>query len=203
MSKYAKPFNDSEEQIQPSAASKPESKYADSIRKVADQRKLLLNRALKRSLGNPPDEIASILGISRSTGLSPELVRNNKEDVEYRVKQREIGAQVASLSQTGQEWLTEKYNLDISQDDLANIKAMDDAITNKAWYEKDFLDKLMDSSVKTGTINVRQMASSIEATPGMNRIPEFDRIDELLADGNREAALSYVRENDHALVVRS
>lgn len=199
MSKYAKPFNDSEEQIQPSAASKPESKYADSIRKVADQRKLLLNRALKRSLGNPPDEIASILGLSRNTGLSPELVRNNKEDVEYRVKQREIGAQVASLSQPGQEWLTEKYNLDISQDDLANIKAMDDAITNKSWYEKDFLDKLMDSSVKTGTINVRQMASSIEATPGMNRIPEFDRIDELLAEGDREAALSYIRENDRAL----
>lgn len=199
MSKYAKPFNDSEEQIQPSAASKPESKYAGSIRKVADQRQLLLNRALKRSLGNPPDEIASILSLSRNTGLSPELVRNNKEDVEYRVKQREIGAQVASLSQPGQEWLTEKYNLDISQDDLANIKAMDDAITNKSWYEKDFLDKLMDSSVKTGTINVRQMASSIEATPGMNRIPEFDRIDELLAEGDREAALSYIRENDRAL----
>lgn len=181
------------------AGNSPTNPYEDTAKQFEQKRDLLLNRAIKRSLGNPPDEIASILGISRNTGLSPEVVRNNREDVETRVKQREIGAQVASLSQTGQEWLTEKYNLDISQDDLANIKAMDDAITNKSWYEKDFLDKLMDSSVKTGTINVRQMASSIEATPGMNRIPEFDRIDELLAEGDREAALSYIRENDRAL----
>lgn len=176
----------------------PANPYEDTANQFEQKRDLLLNRAVKRAMGNPPDEVASILGLSRNTGLSPELVRNNREDVEYRVRQREIGAQVASLSQPGQEWLTEKYNLDISQDDLANIKAMDDAVNNKAWYEQDFLDKLM-GSVKTGWLNVRQATSSVEATPAINRISEFDRIDELLADGDREAALAYVRENDRAL----
>lgn len=180
------------------ASTAPSNPYEATAKQFEQKRDLLLNRAIKRSLGNPPDEIASILGISRNTGLSPEVVKNNKDDVETRVKQREIGAQVASLSQPGQEWLTEKYNLDISQDDLANIKAMDDAINNKAWYEQDFLDKLM-GSVKTGWLNVRQAASATEAAPGVNRISEFDRIDELLAEGDREAALSYVRENDRAL----
>lgn len=176
----------------------PANPYEDTAKQFDQKRDLLLNRAIKRSLGNPPDEVASILGISRSTGLSPEVVRNHKGDVEHRVKQREIGAQVASLSRPGQEWLTEKYNLDISQDDLANIKAMDDAVNNKAWYEQDFLDKLM-GSVKTGSLNVRQAASSVEAAPGINRIAEFDRIDQLLSQGEPSAALAYVRENDRSL----
>lgn len=176
----------------------PANPYEDTAKQFDQKRDLLLNRAIKRSLGNPPDEVASILGISRSTGLSPEVVRNHKGDVEHRVKQREIGAQVASLSQPGQEWLTEKYNLDISQDDLANIKAMDDAVNNKAWYEQDFLDKLM-GSVKTGSLNVRQAASSVEAAPGINRIAEFGRIDQLLSRGDPSAALAYVRENDRSL----
>ncbi|WP_085680386.1 hypothetical protein [Marinobacter salarius] len=176
----------------------PANPYEDTAKQFDQKRDLLLNRAIKRSLGNPPDEVASILGISRSTGLSPEVVRNHKGDVEHRVKQREIGAQVASLSQPGQEWLTEKYNLDISQDDLANIKAMDDAVNNKAWYEQDFLDKLM-GSVKTGSLNVRQAASSVEAAPGINRIAEFDRIDQLLSQSEPSAALAYVRENDRSL----
>lgn len=198
MSKYAKPFGGSEEQAQPPSDPAPKSKYADSIKKVSDQRQLLLNRAVKRSIGNPPEQVASILGLSRNTGLPPELVRNNQEDVEYRVKQREMGSQIGSLSMASQDWLTEKYNLDLSQDDLANIKAMDDAVNNKEWYEQDFLDKLM-GSFKTGAINVRQAGSSTAAAPGINRVGEFDRVDKLLAEGDRESALSYIRENDRAL----
>ncbi|BES72157.1 hypothetical protein RE428_31750 [Marinobacter nanhaiticus D15-8W] len=176
----------------------PENKYSKAVSSLAEQRRSVLARSVNQAVTEQPDDLAYIRRLSEDTGLSPYIVRENRDDIERRVKQREMGAQIEGFSQPGKEWLSRPDNLGVAQDDLPALRALDDAIANRDWYAQDSVDKLI-GSVKTGAINVRQAGSSVAATPALNRIAEFDRLDSLLNEGGREQALGYIRENDRAL----
>ena len=174
----------------------PPNPYEASIKKVEQQRNVLLNRALKRAMGNPPDEIAEVIGLSRATGLNPEIVKGHKQEVEFRARQRETGAQVAALSHPGQEWLTEKYNLDLSRDDLANIKALDDAIQNRDYYEQTALERNLVTPVRDALLSIRSAFTSQKAAANAPVIPVLEQAEEILQTQGREKAREWAQTDE-------
>lgn len=174
------------------------NKYEQAATELDGKRKSALGLSINQSVDQQPDELAYIRKLSSDTGLSPYIVRENKPEVERRVKQRELGKQVSVFSQTAQQWLASPDNLGVAQDDLPALKALDDAIRNRQWYEQDAVDKLL-GSVKTGALNVRQSISATEAAPAINRVDVYQAVDGMLDSGDRTQALAYVRENENSL----
>ncbi|MDC8454684.1 hypothetical protein [Marinobacter sp. DS40M6] len=174
----------------------PPNPYEASIKKVEQQRNVLLNRALKRAMSSPPDEIAEVIGLSRATGLNPEIVKGHKQEVEFRARQRETGAQVAALSHPGQEWLTEKYNLDLSRDDLANIKALDDAIQNRDYYEQTALERNLVTPVRDALLSIRSAFTSQKAAANAPVIPVLEQAEEILQTQGREKAREWAQRDE-------
>jgi len=174
----------------------PPNPYRESIEKVGRQRQILLNRSLKRAMGNPPEVISEIIGLSKATGLNPRIVQGHKEEVERRARQRETGAQIAGLSQPSQDWLTEKYNLDMSQDDLANIKALDDAIRNSDYYEQNTLERNLVTPVRDALLSIRSAFTSQKAAANAPIIPVLEHAEEILRTQGREKARKWAQTDE-------
>lgn len=115
----------------PPVAAAPANDDRDDLTKAFDirmdalafQREAMLKTSMADALKADPTKEAKVLALSAASGIAPELVRDNFDDVERAVNFK--GANLPAMQQAHPElaqWLTDRSNAAVGHDDLEALK---------------------------------------------------------------------------------
>lgn len=188
-----------QEPREPLEPKEPANPYADIVREDVGQVKTRLAQSIQATEDSTPEDVAKVKDLSAQSGVPWSIAKDTRNELESRLSQQKLNAEVSALPVNVQDWLAEDGNIGIVKDDLPRLRALVDAVQNKAWYEQTFAERNLINPLRSALVNLRQAGAMTTGAPGINRFDLYGEVDTALAQGGREAALKLIGDRDSEL----
>jgi hypothetical protein len=127
--------------------------FQDTLEQIDQEHQSLMKSAQVRATGTTPDRAAQVRNIAIQTGMSPDLVDRNFDDLSkrYQVEQVPYGAIQKDTPHVAQ-FISDPHNAALAKDDLENLGALEWLVTAPQRAFAQSINQLKFSALKTESI---------------------------------------------------
>lgn len=151
-----------------------------------------------RATEAPASEFRVVEDVSRKLGVPFEAARENLPEIQRREKVEQIDAMIRQFSDPVRRTMLDRNLVPVLQDDLPRLKALENAIQNRDWYELDAVDR-WSNAIFMGVSRLRDSYNRARIGDAAGILGMYEQGAQVLEQQGEEAYGQWFLENRDAI----